>query len=51
MAKKLLMEDHPNYEFKKKTIYTNGQMRPANIWYMSQRSYVDRAITQVLSES
>ena len=50
LAKKLLMQDHPNYEFKKKTVYANGQMLPANVWYTSQRSYVDRAITQVLSE-
>ena len=50
LAKKLLMQDHPNYTFKKKTVYANGQMLPANVWYTSQRSYVDRAITQVLSE-
>ena len=50
LAKKLLMQDHPNYTFKKKTVYANGQMLPANVWYASQRSYVDRAITQVLSE-
>ena len=46
-AKRLYLIDHPNYVFPKKNIYVNGQMLPANVWYLSQRSYVEQAVHQL----
>ena len=44
VAKQLYLQDHPGYVFPKKTIQVNGQMLPANVWYKSQQSYVERAL-------
>ena len=46
-AKRLYLIDHPNYVSPKKNIYVNGQMLPANVWYLSQRSYVEQAVHQL----
>ena len=47
MAKKLLLEDQPDYQFVKKDIVCNGQVLQANVWQESQREYVDRALAQL----
>jgi prophage antirepressor-like protein len=47
-AKRLYIEDHPNYKFPKKTIYVNGQMLQANLWKETQRHYLDRAMDNIL---
>ena len=46
-AKKLLLEDQPDYEFVKKDIVCNGQVLQANVWKESQRQYIDRALAQL----
>ena len=47
VAKKLLLDDQPDYEFVKKDIVCNGQVLQANVWKESQRGYVDRALAQL----
>ena len=48
IAKQLYLQDHPEYVFPKKTIQVNGQLLPANVWYASQRAYVERALDNML---
>ena len=43
-AKKLYLEDHPGYQFPKKTIFAQGQMVEANRWTASMASYLERAL-------
>ena len=43
-AKQLYLAEHPEYCFPKKDIYVNGQILPANIWYESQRPFLERAL-------
>ena len=50
VAKQLYLNDHPEYVFPKKTIQVNGQMLPANVWYASQRAYVERALDNMLTQ-
>ena len=47
LAKKLLLDENPSYEFVKKDIVCNGQVLQANVWKESQRSYVDQALAQL----
>ena len=46
-AKKLYLEEHPEYTFPKKDIRCNGQVLPANVWYESQRAYLKRAVEEL----
>ena len=46
-AKKLYLNDHPDYVFSKKDIFTQGQIVKANRWTESQRSYLERAIADI----
>jgi hypothetical protein len=50
LAKQLYLQDHPGFEFPKKTVFVNGQMVSANLWRQSQRVYVDRAVQQLQQE-
>jgi hypothetical protein len=50
LAKRLYLQDHPTFEFPKKSVYANGQLISVNLWRQSQRSYVDRAIQQLQQE-
>jgi hypothetical protein len=50
LAKQLYLQDHPGFEFPKKTVFVNGQMVSANLWRQSQRSYVDRAVQKLQEE-
>ena len=43
-AKKMYLEDHPGYQFQKKTIFAQGQMVEANRWTASMASYLERAL-------
>ncbi len=43
-AKKLYMEDHPGFQFPKKTIFAQGQMVEANRWTASMVAYLERAL-------
>ncbi len=43
-AKKLYLEDHPGYQFAKKTIFAQGQMVEANRWTANMASYLERAL-------
>ena len=43
-AKKMYLEDHPGYQFPKKTIFAQGQMVEANRWTASMASYLERAL-------
>ena len=43
-AKKLFLEDHPGYQFAKKTIFAQGQMVEANRWTASIVAYLERAL-------
>jgi len=47
VAKKLYLDDHPDYQFVKKETRCNGQVRPVNVWKESQREYIDRALAQL----
>ena len=47
LAKKLYLADHPEYTFPKKQIYTNGQLISCNMWLLSQRSYIQRALASL----
>jgi len=47
VAKKLLLEEQPAYEFVKKDIVCNGQVLQANVWKESQREYIERAMAQL----
>jgi hypothetical protein len=46
-AKKLYLEDHPDYVFDKRDIFANGHLVKANRWTESQRSYLERAIVNI----
>ena len=43
-AKKLYLEDHPGFQFPKKTIFAQGQMVEANRWTGSMMAYLERAL-------
>ena len=43
-AKKLYLEDHPGYQFARKTIFAQGQMVEANRWTANMASYLERAL-------
>ena len=43
-AKKMYLEDHPGYQFAKKTIFAQGQMVEANRWTAGMASYLERAL-------
>ena len=43
-AKKMYLEDHPGYQFQKKTIFAQGQMVEANRWTANMASYLERAL-------
>ena len=43
-AKKMYLEDHPDFTFPKKTIFAQGQMVEANRWTASMASYLERAL-------
>ena len=43
-AKKLYLEDHPGFQFPKKTIFAQGQMVEANRWTGSTMAYLERAL-------
>jgi hypothetical protein len=47
LAKKLYLRDHPEYTFPKKDVNVNGQIMPCNVWYESQRDYLERALTEI----
>ena len=47
LAKKLYVQDNPNFEFPKKQIYANGQQISANMWTQSQRSYIERSLAAI----
>jgi len=47
VAKRLLLEEQPEYEFVKKDIVCNGQVLQANVWKESQREYIERAMAQL----
>jgi hypothetical protein len=49
-AKALYLRENPDYCFKKKDIYVNGQMVPANIWRESMRGWLERAL-EVMAQS
>ena len=49
LAKKLYINDHPDYSFPKKQIYANGQMCQANVWYESQQEYLQKALQQLIN--
>ena len=40
-AKKMYLEDHPGYQFSKKTIFAQGQMVEANRWTASMVAYLE----------
>ena len=46
-AKKLYLDDYPNYSFPKKDVYANGQIIQANRWTESMQSYLERALQQL----
>lgn len=50
LAKRLYLQDHPAFEFPKKSVLANGQWISVNLWRQSQRAYVDRAIQQLQQE-
>ena len=43
-AKKLYLEDHPGFQFPKKTIFAQGQMVEANRWTGSMMACLERAL-------
>ena len=43
-AKKLHLEDHPGFQFPKKTIFAQGQIVEANRWTASRANYLERAL-------
>ena len=47
LAKRLYLKDHPDYTFPKKKVNVNGQMVDCNIWYESQREYLERALAEL----
>ena len=47
IAKKLLLEENPGYQFIKKDIVCNGQVLKANVWRESQMEYITRALAQL----
>ena len=49
-AKDLYLQDYPDYAFNKKEIYVNGQRLEANIWYESQKPYVERAMKDLCAK-
>ena len=46
-AKKLYLDDHPDFTFPKKDVFCNGQMIQANRWTESMRPYLDLAVQQL----
>ena len=44
------MKDLPAYSFPKKSIYCNGQLIEANIWYVSQKKYLEQALAMLAGE-
>ena len=48
VAKQLYVADFPEYVFKKKQIYANGQVISANCWLESQRQYLERALASII---
>jgi hypothetical protein len=51
VAKKLYLQDHPGFTFPKKKVNVNGQLLDCNIWYESQRPYLEQALAQVTGGS
>ena len=49
LSKEMYLHDYPAYQFPKKEIYANGQMCSANIWYESQRPYLEATFREILS--
>ena len=47
VGKRLYLQDHPDYIFPKKKVNVNGQLVDCNIWYESQREYLERALAQI----
>ena len=43
-AKKMYLEDHPDFTFPKKTIFAQGQMVEASRWTSSMVAYLERAL-------
>ena len=43
-AKKLYMEDHPGFQFSKKTIFAQGQLVEADRWTAIMVAYLERAL-------
>ena len=51
LAKKLYIADHPGFEFPKKQVYANGQLISANMWLVSQRGYIERALASLCAST
>jgi hypothetical protein len=47
LAKKMYMTDHPEHVFRKKQVYANGQLVSANLWFESQRPWIERALASL----
>jgi hypothetical protein len=47
-AKRLYLQDFPEYTFPKKKVNCNGQMVDVNMWFESQRAYLERALAEVV---
>ena len=46
-AKLFYLQDHPSYAFENKDVFFEGRMVNANIWYESQRSYLEKALADM----
>ena len=47
LAKRLCLQDFPEYVFAKKQIFANGQVAQANVWRSSMLPYIERATAQL----
>ena len=50
LAKQLLLKDRPDHVFPKKTIYCNGQLRDANVWYRADSHFLEKALDLLTSK-
>ena len=51
VAKQLWLQDNPEFEFRKKTIYCNGQMVLANVWTESMQPYLEKALDRLREQT
>ena len=51
VAKQLWLQDNPEFEFRKKTIYCNGQMVLANVWTESMQPYLEKALDRLREQA